>query len=179
MRGDRSDFGANFQVIADDVRLGRKTRISSFVNLYGCSIGDETTIGAFVEIQRGATVGGSCKISSHTFICEGVTIEDECFVGHGVMFINDLHPRAADAAGRPKRPEDWTLAPTTVRKGASIGSGATILGGTEIGEGAMVGAGAVVTSDVPAGTLVLGVPARVVGPAPDMPSGSTEKSDQP
>lgn len=164
---DRAGFEAHHQVIADDVTLGDNVRLSSFINLYGCTIGDAVTIGAFVELQRGVTIGAACKISSHTFVCEGVTIEDGCFVGHGVMFINDVHPRAVNAAGRPQTSGDWTLSKTIVRRGASIGSGATILGGVEIGEGAMVGAGAVVTRDVSARTLVVGVPARHVGPAPD------------
>lgn len=171
---DRRSFAAQCQVIADDVTLGRDTRLSSFINLYGCSIGDETTVGSFVEIQAGASIGAACKISSHTFVCEGVTIEDECFVGHGVMFINDTYPRAVDADGRPRTPDDWTLLPTVVRRGASIGSGATILGGVEIGESAMIGAGAVVTSDVRPGMLVAGVPAREVGPAPDGPRGDSD-----
>ena len=160
-------FSASHQMISDDVELGRDVRLSSFINLYGCVIGDETTIGAFVEIQRGATIGARCKISSHSFVCEGVTIEDECFIGHGVMFINDLTPRATSLHGSVKSPTDWNLRLTTVRFAASIGTGATILGGIEIGDRAFVGAGAVVTTDVPPGTLVVGVPARVVGPAPE------------
>ena len=133
----------------------------SLVNLYGCTIGDETKIGAFVEIQKNAVVGRRCKISSHTFICEGVTIEDEVFIGHGVMFINDSHPRAT-SEGQLQTEADWVVVPTRVRQGASIGSGATILCGLTIGEKAMVGAGAVVTRDVAAGETVVGVPARVV-----------------
>jgi UDP-2-acetamido-3-amino-2,3-dideoxy-glucuronate N-acetyltransferase len=149
-----------FCVITDDVRLGRDVRIYNFVNLYGCEIGDETRIGTFVEIQKGARVGARCKISSHTFICEGVTIEDEVFVGHGVQFINDRHPRATNDDGTPQTETDWTLERTIVRRGASIGTGATILGGVEIGERATVGAGAVVTRSVPAGQTVAGNPAR-------------------
>jgi acetyltransferase-like isoleucine patch superfamily enzyme len=149
----------DYNRIAPDVRLGDNVRLSCFVNAYGCAIGDDTRVGAFVEIQKNAIVGARCKISSHTFICEGVTIEDEVFVGHGVMFINDLDPRAT-AQGRPQTEADWTLAPTRVGRGASIGSGAVILGGVTIGEDALVGAGAVVTRDVPAGTVVAGVPAR-------------------
>ncbi len=134
------------------------------VNLYGCVVGDDTRIGPFVEIQKNAQVGARCKISSHSFICEGVTIEDEVFIGHGVMFTNDLHPRAANADGTPQGEADWAVIPSLVRCGASIGSNATILAGIVVGEGAMVGAGAVVTADVPPFTIVTGVPARPVGP---------------
>ncbi|MCA1614795.1 MAG: N-acetyltransferase [Acidobacteria bacterium] len=134
-----------FSVVAPDVELGRDVKIYAFVNLYGCRVGDETRIGTFVEIQKGARVGARCKISSHTFICEGVEIEDEVFVGHGVMFINDRLPRATRADGAPQTGADWKLEPTVVRRGASIGSNATILCGVEIGERAVVGAGAVVT----------------------------------
>nr|MDQ5838687.1 N-acetyltransferase [Acidobacteriota bacterium] len=136
--------------IAPDVSLGRDVKIHAFVNLYGCSVGDETRIGTFVEIQRGARVGARCKISSHTFICEGVRVEDEVFVGHGVVFINDRRPRATRPDGTPQTDADWTLEPTVVRRGASIGSNATIMCGVEIGERATVGAGSVVTRDVPA-----------------------------
>jgi acetyltransferase-like isoleucine patch superfamily enzyme len=148
--------------IADSVVLGKDVRIfqPDLVNLYGCTIGDETKIGAFVEIQKNAAIGARCKVSSHTFICEGVTIEDEVFVGHGVMFINDIYPRAT-MEGALQTEADWTVVPTRVRKGASIGSGAVILAGVTIGEGAMVGAGAVVTKDVPPHTIVKGVPARL------------------
>ena len=148
--------------IADDVKLGRDVRIYNFVNLYGCEIGDETRIGTFVEIQKGAKVGRRVKIQSHTFICEGVEIEDQVFVGHGVTFINDRFPRAVTASGDLQADGDWTLVRTVVRRGASIGSGATILCGVEIGENAVVGAGSVVTRSVPAGTIVAGNPARVL-----------------
>lgn len=147
--------------IAPDVRLGRDVRIHAFVNLYGCEVGDETSIGTFVEVQKGVTIGARCKIQSHTFICEGVTIEDEVFVGHNVTFINDHNPRAT-VNGRRQTDADWTLLRTVVRKGASIGSGATLLGGIEVGAGALVGAGAVVTRDVEAGAVVVGNPAKVV-----------------
>jgi len=148
--------------IAPSVRMGRNVMIHhpDLVNLYGCQVGDDTRIGAFVEIQKNATIGSLCKISSHTFICEGVEIGDEVFVGHGVMFINDLYPRAT-AAGGLQSEADWKVIPTYVRKGASIGSGAVILGGITIGERALIGAGAVVTRDVPADAVVAGVPARV------------------
>jgi acetyltransferase-like isoleucine patch superfamily enzyme len=152
--------GADGLRIAADVRLGNGVKLFAFVNLYGCTVGDETRIGCFVEIQCGATIGARCKISSHSFICEGVTIEDEVFIGHGVMFINDSWPRATDGHGRVCAKGDWHCQRTRVRKGASIGSGATILGGITIGENAMVGAGSVVTRDVPAGTTVVGNPAR-------------------
>lgn len=148
--------------IAADVRMGRDVRLARFINLYGCTIGDETKIGAFVEIQKNATVGRRCKISSHTFVCEGVTIEDQVFVGHGVVFVNDRYPRATTAAGQLQTDEDWTVEPTVVRQGASIGSGATILSNVTIGERAIVGAGSVVTRDVPAEAIVAGNPARVI-----------------
>ena len=150
-----------FCVIAPDVILGRDVAIYNFVNLYGCEIGDETRIGTFVEIQKGVVVGARCKISSHTFICAGVRVEDEVFIGHGVQFINDRYPRATNAAGTPQTDADWPLEPTIVRRGASIGTGAVVLGGLEIGAGAIVGAGAVVTRNVPAGAIVAGNPARV------------------
>jgi acetyltransferase-like isoleucine patch superfamily enzyme len=155
-------MACEFCRVASDVELGRDVKIHAFVNLYGCRVGDETRIGTFVEIQKGATVGARCKISSHTFICEGVTIEDEVFVGHGVMFINDRRPRAARPDGTPQTEDDWTLERTLVRRGASIGSNATILCGVEVGAGAIVGAGAVVTKDVPPGAVVAGNPARVL-----------------
>ena len=148
--------------VAPDVLLGRDVQLYAFVNLYGCRVGDETRIGTFVEIQKGASVGARCKISSHTFICEGVTIEDEVFVGHGVMFTNDRRPRATRPDGTPQTEADWQLEATTVRRGASIGSNATILCGLEIGERAVVGAGAVVTRSVPPGAVVAGNPARVI-----------------
>lgn len=151
------------QLIAPSVKLGRDVKIYGFVNLYGCEIGDETKIGTFVEIQKGARIGRRCKISSHTFICEGVTLEDEVFVGHGVMFTNDLFPRATNPDGSLQTDKDWTCLPTLVKKGASIGSGATLLCGITIGEGALVGAGAMVTKDVPPGATVIGNPARIVG----------------
>jgi acetyltransferase-like isoleucine patch superfamily enzyme len=150
------------QRIAADVRLGRDVRIYGFVNLYGCAIGDETKIGTFVEIQKGATIGARCKISSHTFICEGVTIESEVFVGHGVTFINDPYPRATNADGTLQTDADWECQRTVVRQGASIGSGATLLGGITIGERAIVGAGSVVTKDVPPNATVAGNPAKVL-----------------
>ena len=150
-----------FLTIAPDVKLGKDVKLSTFVNLYGCEIGDETKIGAFVEIQKNATVGKRCKISSHTFVCEGVSIEDNVFVGHGVTFINDVYPRATTEDGDLQTQADWKVEPTVVKKGASIGSGATILCNVTIGERAIVGAGAVVTRDVPAGAIVAGNPARV------------------
>lgn len=152
---------SSFLRIAPDVKLGRGVRVFGFVNLYGCEIGDDTKIGTFVEIQKGARIGRRCKISSHTFICEGVTIEDEVFVGHGVMFTNDLYPRAATPGGALQTEADWSVVPTLVKKGAAIGSNATLLCGITIGEHATVGAGAVVTKDVPAGAVVYGNPARI------------------
>lgn len=153
--------------ITESVSLGKDVKIfhPSLVNLYGCSVGDESKIGAFVEIQKGATIGARCKISSHTFICEGVSIEDEVFIGHGVMFTNDLYPRAANPDGSLQTEADWKVKVTRVRRGASIGSNATVLCGITIGEGAIVGAGAVVTKDVPDHVIVAGVPARVIGTA--------------
>src|SRR4051794_28363747 len=151
-----------YQQIASDVKLGKGVRIFGFTNLYGCEIGDDVKIGTFVEIQKGARVGNRCKISSHSFICEGVTLEDEVFIGHGVVFINDRFPRATTAAGQLQTEADWNCVGTIVRRGASIGSNATILCGVEIGEGATVGAGSVVTRDVPAGAIVAGNPARVL-----------------
>ena len=148
--------------IAPDVKLGQDVKLSKFINLYGCEVGDETKIGAFVEIQKNSRVGKRCKISSHTFICEGVTIEDNVFIGHGVMFINDIYPRATTANGGMQTEADWHVERTVIKKGASIGSGATILAKICIGENAIVGAGAVVTKDVPANTIVAGNPARVL-----------------
>lgn len=151
----------NTLCISEDVTLGKEVKLSKFINLYGCVIGDNTKIGAFVEIQKNAVVGNNCKISSHTFICEGVTIEDDVFVGHNVTFINDRYPRAT-AGGRLQTEADWTVEPTRVRKGASIGSGATILANVTIGENAIVGAGSVVTKDVPAQSIVAGNPAKML-----------------
>lgn len=151
-----------FACVSDDVRLGPRVRLSPFVNLYGCAVGGDTRVGAFVEVQRGATIGQRCKISSHSFICSGVTIEDEVFIGHGVVFINDRNPRATTADGVPQTESDWRMEGTVVRSGASIGSGAVILCGIEIGARAMVGAGAVVTRDVPADAVIAGNPARVL-----------------
>ncbi len=151
-----------FCQIADDVRFGEGVQVFHFVNLYGCEIGDGTRIGSFVEIQRGARVGRNCKVSSHTFVCEGVEIEDEVFVGHGVNFINDKYPRATRADGSLQTDSDWTLQRTRVGRGASVGTGATILGGVRIGERAVVGAGSVVTKDVPDGAVVAGNPARII-----------------
>ncbi len=152
-------------MISDNVKLGDGVVIHhpDLVNLYGCSVGSETRIGAFVEIQKGAVIGDQCKISSHTFVCEGVTIEDCVFVGHGVMFTNDIYPQAVNDKGRPQTEADWRVVPTRVKAGASLGSNATILCGITIGEGALVGAGAVVVRDVPDFAIVAGVPARIVG----------------
>lgn len=151
----------NYCCKSDDVKLGNDVKLSKFINLYGCTIGDGTKIGAFVEIQKNATVGNNCKISSHTFICEGVTIEDEVFIGHGVTFVNDSFPRATTLSGHLQTEADWKVEPTLIKKGASIGSGATILANVIIGERAIVGAGSVVTRDVPPDTIVTGNPAKV------------------
>jgi len=151
-----------YVAIGSKVRLGKDVKLSRFINLYGCEIGDETKIGAFVEIQKNATVGKRCKISSHSFICEGVTIEDNVFIGHGVMFINDSYPRATAAGGSLQTEADWKVEKTIIKKGASVGSGATILANLCVGENAIVGAGAVVTKDVPPNTIVVGNPARVL-----------------
>jgi acetyltransferase-like isoleucine patch superfamily enzyme len=148
--------------IAPDVKLGRDVKLSKFINLYGCEIGDESKVGAFVEIQKNASVGKHCKISSHTFICEGVTIEDNVFIGHGVTFINDSYPRATTSAGALQTEADWHVERTLVKRGASIGSGATILSNVVIGENAIVGAGSVVTKDIPANAIVAGNPARLL-----------------
>lgn len=148
--------------ISPDVKLGRNVKVFAFVNLYGCSIGDNTKVGTFVEIQKNAFIGKDCKISSHTFICEGVTIEDDVFIGHNVTFINDMYPRSTAEAGGLQTEADWKVVPTFIRKGASVGSSATILAGVTVGEGAIVGAGAVVTKDVPPWTIVAGNPARVL-----------------
>ncbi len=151
-----------YQRIAPDVKLGEGVRLAAFINLYGCEIGDETKIGAFVEVQKGVKIGKRCKVSSHSFLCEGVTLEDEVFVGHNVTFINDLYPRATTADGDLKTEADWTCTPTRIRRRASIGSSATILCGVTVGEGAIIGAGSVVTHDVPAGAVVAGCPARLL-----------------
>jgi acetyltransferase-like isoleucine patch superfamily enzyme len=158
-----------FCVIAPDVKLGHDVTIYNFVNLYGCEIGDGTKIGSFVEIQKGVLVGRNCKVSSHSFICEGVTIEDHVFIGHGVIFINDKYPRATTPDGSLQTVADWEVIKTTIKRGASIGSGATILGGLTVGEQAIVGAGAVVTQDVPAGATVAGIPARALSRQIDQP----------
>ena len=151
-----------FQSIAPDVKLGENVKFSKFVNLYGCCIGDNTKLGAFVEVQKNATVGKNCKISSHTFICEGVTIEDNVFIGHNVTFINDKYPRATNGSGELQTETDWKVEPTLVKKGASIGSGATILSNVTVGENAIVGANSLVTKDVPPNTIVAGNPARIL-----------------
>jgi acetyltransferase-like isoleucine patch superfamily enzyme len=150
------------QLIAPDVKLGKNVRIFSFTNLYGCEIGDDVKIGTFVEVQKGSKIGNRCKVSSHTFICEGVVIEDEVFIGHNVTFINDLYPRATTGEGRLQSEADWQCVPTLVKRRASIGSGATLLCGITVGEGAVVGAGSVVTRDVPDYAVVAGNPARVL-----------------
>jgi len=150
------------QKIADDVKLGKDVKIFSFVNLYGCEIGSFSKIGTFVEIQKGAKIGERCKISSHTFICEGVTIEDEVFIGHNVTFINDLYPRSTNTGGKLQTEKDWKCIPTLIKKGASIGSSATILCGITIGERSIVGMGSVVTKDVPPDTIVAGNPAKII-----------------
>jgi UDP-2-acetamido-3-amino-2,3-dideoxy-glucuronate N-acetyltransferase len=164
--------------VADSVTLGKDVRIfqPTLVNLYGCAIGDETKIGAFVEIQKGATIGARCKISSHTFICEGVEIEDEVFIGHGIMFTNDRFPRATNDDGSLQAESDWHVEPTRIRRGASIGSNATVIAGVTVGLRALVGAGAVVTKDVPDYAIVAGVPARVIGDTrePGSASGSNK-----
>lgn len=151
-----------YNCIAADVKIGRNVKMSKFINLYGCEIGDDTKIGAFVEIQKNAKVGHSCKISSHTFICEGVTIEDRVFIGHSVTFINDTYPRATTMDGDLQSEKDWKVEATVVKQGASVGSGSTILSGIIIGENALIGAGSVVTKDVPPNTIVAGNPAKVL-----------------
>jgi acetyltransferase-like isoleucine patch superfamily enzyme len=150
----------SYQCVAADVKLGKDVKLSKFINLYGCEIGDESKIGAFVEIQKNASIGKRCKISSHTFVCEGVVIEDNVFIGHGVTFINDIYPRATTPAGDLQTEADWKVEPTLVKKGASIGSASTILAGITIGESAIVGAGSVVTRDVPPRSIVAGNPAK-------------------
>ena len=151
-----------YLAIAPDVKLGKDVRLSRFINLYGCEIGDDTKVGTFVEIQKGAKIGARCKISSHTFICEGVTIEDDVFISHNVTFINDMYPRATAAGGGLQTEADWTCIPTLIKRGASIGSSVTLLAGITVGENAIVGAGSVVTKDVPPSTIVAGNPARVM-----------------
>jgi len=167
---------SNHQNIAPDVKLGRDVRIYAFTNLYGCQVGDEVKIGTFVEIQKGASIGNRCKISSHTFICEGVVLEDDVFVGHNVTFINDLYPRATNAGGGLQTEADWKCIPTRVERGASIGSGATLLCGITVGERAIVGAGSVVTHDVPADAVVAGNPARIIR---KLKNGKMEKTVKP
>ena len=157
----------DYLCVSADVKLGENVKLSRFINLYGCTIGDNTKIGAFVEVQKNAAIGRNCKISSHTFICEGVKIEDDVFIGHGVTFVNDSYPRATAPGGTLQTEADWTVEPTLVRKGASIGSGSTILAKVTIGENAIVGAGSVVTKDVPPGTIVAGNPARVLRKIPN------------
>ena len=152
----------SYNCINDDVKLGTNVRLSKFINLYGCEVGDETKIGAFVEIQKNASIGSRCKISSHTFICEGVVIEDNVFIGHGVMFINDSYPRATTPDGNLQTEADWKVERTVIKKGASVGSGATILSNIHIGENAIVGAGSVVTKNVPPNSIVAGNPARIL-----------------
>jgi UDP-2-acetamido-3-amino-2,3-dideoxy-glucuronate N-acetyltransferase len=164
------------QQIAPSVKLGQNVKIFGFTNLYGCEIGDESKIGTFVEVQKGAKIGRRCKISSHTFICEGVTIEDQVFIGHGVMFTNDLYPRAANPDGSLQTEADWKCLPTVVKRGAAIGSNATLLCGITVGENATVGAGSVVTRDVPPGATVVGNPARVLRTKVDSPS--SRKADR-
>ena len=157
-----SETGQKFQRVAADVRLGKNVRIYDFTNLYGCEIGDDVKIGTFVEIQKGSKIGNRCKVSSHTFICEGVTLEDDVFIGHNVTFINDRYPRATNGNGKLQTESDWSCVATLVKRGASIGSGATLMCGITIGENALVGAGSVVTKNVPAGAVVAGNPAKMV-----------------
>ncbi len=162
MRRPKKRVRQRFQQIAPNVKLGKGVRIFGFTNLYGCEIGDDAKVGAFVEVQKGAKIGSRCKISSHSFICEGVTLEEEVFIGHNVTFINDLYPRSTDGEGRLQTESDWKCVPTLVKKGASIGSSATLLCGITVGEYAIVGAGSVVTKDVPAYSIVVGNPAKVL-----------------
>ena len=155
-------MASKFICVTEDVKLGKNVKIYNFVNLYGCEIGDNTKIGTFVEIQKGAKIGANCKIQSHTFICEGVTIEDNCFVSHNVTFINDLYPRSTTRDGKMQSEADWKCIPTLVKRGASIGSSATLLCGITVGENSIVGAGSVVTRDIPANSIVAGNPARLI-----------------
>ncbi len=164
----------SYLCISPDVRLGKDVKLSQFINLYGCEVGDHTKIGAFVEIQKNAKVGNNCKISSHTFICEGVTIEDNVFIGHSVTFINDIYPRATTSEGNLQSEKDWKVETTLVEKGASIGSGATVLSSVTIGQNAIVGAGSVVTKSVPANAIVAGNPARLLRTISPQPRGGTE-----
>jgi acetyltransferase-like isoleucine patch superfamily enzyme len=162
IRGHYFFFMSDYVLVAPDVKLGHNVKLAKFINLYGCEIGDNTKIGAFVEVQKNAKIGCNCKISSHTFICEGVTIEDDVFIGHGVMFINDIYPRATAPGGGLQTEQDWKVEPTVIQRGASIGSNATILARVTVGENAMVGAGSVVTRSVPANTTVAGNPAKPI-----------------
>jgi acetyltransferase-like isoleucine patch superfamily enzyme len=168
----------DLQGIAHDVKLGKNVKLSKFINLYGCSIGDNTKLGAFVEIQKNAAIGKNCKISSHTFICEGVTIEDNVFIGHNVTFINDKYPRSTNSKGELQSEEDWKVDPTLVKKSASIGSGTTVLSNVTIGENAIVGAGSVVTKDVPPNSIVAGNPARVIRMISDEETGRQESGSR-
>jgi acetyltransferase-like isoleucine patch superfamily enzyme len=165
---------SDYQCVAADVKLGKDVKLSKFVNLYGCEIGDDTKIGAFVEVQKNARVGAKCKISSHTFVCEGVTIEDNVFVGHNVAFINDSYPRATTSEGSLQSEKDWKVETTLVKRGASIGSGSTILANVTIGENALVGAGSVVTKSVPANAIVAGNPARILRTSETAPGRDTK-----
>jgi UDP-2-acetamido-3-amino-2,3-dideoxy-glucuronate N-acetyltransferase len=166
MQKPRKSYSPRFQKIASDVKLGKGVQIHSFVNLYGCEIGDHSKIGTFVEIQKGARIGRNCKISSHSFICQGVSIEDDVFIGHHVVFINDRYPRATNATGQLQTDADWSVVPTSVGRGASIGSGAVILCGVDIGCGSIVGAGSVVVKNIPPFTIVAGNPARFLRKVP-------------
>jgi acetyltransferase-like isoleucine patch superfamily enzyme len=163
----------SYVCIAPDVKLGKDVKLSKFINLYGCEVGDNTKIGAFVEIQKNARIGSNCKISSHTFICEGVTIEDDVFIGHSVTFINDTYPRATNPGGELQTEADWKVEKTLIKRGASVGSGVTILANVTVGENAIIGAGSVVTKDVPARAIVAGNPARVLRKVATMSAGGS------